>query len=154
MDVLAFAPCNPTLTAVLEDLVRVEVSRVVLDTDAEPQSVHLTEVGGERTFPIVIGFFEANEINRRLFERTSARPLTHELLVRVLSTVGWNLAKVVVTDLRETTFFAVLVLARQTDADAEQKFVDCRPSDAIALAVQVRAPIFVARKVFDAVAIG
>ena len=81
--------------------------------------------------------------------------MTHDLITRILHTLEFEITKVIIKELREMTFYAVLELQRRDSEhhDAE-KYVDCRPSDAIALAVQTGARIFVARKVLDEVAPG
>ena len=132
----------------MDELVRVHLSRVVIQEKGDHQYIHLRDNDSERSFPIVIGFTEAAEINRKLRDIVAPRPMTHDLIGRVLDGVGWDLKRVVINDLRDGTFFAVLVLAREGEDDRE---VDCRPSDAIALAVQAHAPIFVAKKVLDLV---
>jgi len=137
-----------------EDLIEVELARVVIQEKGDQQILHLRQRNGQRSFSIVIGFNEAAEINRKVLGYQSMRPLTHDLLGRVLQKVEWRLARVVVNDLREHTFYANLVLApgggkpKETE---EAREVDCRPSDAICLAVQTHAPIFVKRKVLDQV---
>lgn len=138
------------------DLVEVELARVVIHQKGDQQYIHLREKHGNRSFPIVIGFTEVEEINRKLCGVQPPRPLTHDLVGRILSTLGWRLHRVVVSELREGTFYATLVLQPRdagTTTDGSEKVVDCRPSDAIALAVQTQAPILVAREVFDALAI-
>jgi bifunctional DNase/RNase len=138
------------------DLVEVELARVVIHQKGDQQYIHLREKHGSRSFPIVIGFTEVEEINRKLCGVQPPRPLTHDLVGRILSTLGWRLHRVVVNELREGTFYATLVLQPRdagTTTDGSEKVVDCRPSDAIALAVQTQAPILVAREVFDALAI-
>jgi bifunctional DNase/RNase len=129
------------------DLVEVELSRVVLQEKGDNQFIHLRERGNGRTMTIVIGWNEATEINRKLCDQPTQRPLTHDLIGRILATVGWRLARVVVNELRENTFFALLVLV---DGDGNERTVDCRPSDAVALAVQFHAQLFVARDVMEA----
>jgi hypothetical protein len=131
----------------MDDLVRVHLSRVIIQEKDDSQYIHLQEQDGERSFPIVIGFNEAAEINRKLRAIAAPRPMTHDLIGSILRTLDWELQRVVVTDLKQGTFFAKLVVGR----DTEVREVDCRPSDAIALAVQLGCPIFVARKVLDLV---
>ncbi len=132
----------------MSEVVEVQLSRVVIQEKDDQQFLHLSEKDGHRTFPIVIGFNEAAEINRKLRGIESPRPMTHDLVTRIIGAVGWTLDKVIISDLRESTFYATLELS---DGE-QQKYVDCRPSDAIALAVQTQARIFVARKVLDIVA--
>ena len=137
------------------ELVEVELARVVIHQKGDQQYIHLRERHGSRGFPIVIGYHEVEEINRKLCGVQPPRPLTHDLVGRVVSALGHRLQKVVINELREGTFYAMLVLVPK-DAPAgdpaAQCTVDCRPSDAIALAVQTGAPIHVARAVFDEMA--
>jgi bifunctional DNase/RNase len=134
-----------------EDLIEVELARVVIQEKGDQQILLLRQRSGQRSFSIVIGFNEAAEINRKVLGYQSLRPLTHDLLGRVLEKVDWRLARVVVNDLRDHTFYANLVLSGPGDGPTETREVDCRPSDAICLAVQTHAPIFVKRKVLDVV---
>lgn len=134
------------------DLVEVELARVVIHQKGDSQLIHLRERHGKRGFPIVIGYNEVEEINRKLCGVQPPRPLTHDLVGRILSTLGYRLHRVIISELREATFYATLVLMPRdagTQSDGGEKTVDCRPSDAIALAVQTGAPILVARDVFE-----
>jgi len=112
------------------------------------QVIVLKEAGGERTFPIVIGFFEAAAIDRRIKGHRMPRPMTHDLLGSVIEAMGGRLTKVVVTDLKDHTFYASLVI----DRGGEEILVDARPSDAVALAVAGSTPIFVEDHVLNDVA--
>ena len=139
------------------DLIEVELARVVIQQKGEQQYIHLREIGGaQRSFPIVIGFHEIEEINRKLNGVQAPRPLTHDLVGRLVKELGWRITRVVVTELSEGTFFANLVLLPADPAASKaaeyERHVDCRPSDAIALAVQTGARMFVARDVLDVVA--
>lgn len=146
----------------MSELIEVELARVVLQEKGDQQFLHMRERGGERSFPIVIGFAEAAEINRKLRNAQMPRPMTHDLIGKLLETLGWSLDHIVIHDLRETTFYALLVLRQAANQEGgaqkgepqkvSERSVDCRPSDAIALAVQVRCKMFVERKVLDAVA--
>ncbi|GAH77460.1 unnamed protein product, partial [marine sediment metagenome] len=119
--------------------VRVELVRIMINEAGDHQVIVLKEVGGERAFPIVIGFFEAAAIDRRLKGLQLPRPLTHDLLGGVIEALGGRLAKVVVTDLRDHTFYANLVI----DRNGDEVRVDARPSDAIALGIANDTPIFI-----------
>lgn len=138
------------------DLVEVELARVVIHQKGDQQFIHLRERHGPRGFPIVIGYNEVEEINRKLCGVEPPRPLTHDLVGRILKSLGHRLHRVVISELREGTFYATLTLRPSSgssdDDGAQDRTVDCRPSDAIALAVQTGAPILVAREVFEAVA--
>ena len=138
------------------DLVEVELARVVIHQKGDQQYIHLRERHGPRGFPIVIGYTEVEEINRKLCGVDPPRPLTHDLVGKILLSLGHRLHRVVISELREGTFYASLVLTprdKGTSTDGSERTVDCRPSDAIALAVQTGAPIHVAREVFEAVAV-
>lgn len=132
----------------MDDPVEVELSRMVLHAKADQQCVYLRVVGGERSFRIVIGGYEAAEIHRKVCGDTLRRPMPHDLIGRILESTGHRLERVVITALRDDTFYAALHLAGENG----EKVVDCRPSDGIALAVQTKAKIYAAREVLDAVA--
>ena len=136
------------------ELVEVELARVVIHQKGDQQYLHLRERHGTRSFPIVIGYNEVEEINRKLCGVEPPRPLTHDLVGRILKSLDHRLHRVVISELREGTFYATLLLVARGEEAAHdnQRNVDCRPSDAIALAVQTGAPIHVAREVFEAVA--
>ena len=138
------------------DLVEVELSRVIIQQKGDQQFLNLKERQGGRVFSIVIGFHEVEEINRKLHAVETQRPLTHDLVGRVIQNLDHRLHRVVVNDLRDGTFYAFLGLVPKNaapDSQIEEVRVDCRPSDAIALAVQTQARIFVARHVLDEVAV-
>ena len=137
------------------ELVEVQLSRVVIQRKEDQQFIYLKEKQGERAFPIVIGFNEVEEINRKLNGIQVPRPMTHDLVGRVVKALGFKVSRAVITELRDSTFFANLVLVPivpPKEGEGEERNVDCRPSDAIALAVQTGARIFVAREILDVVA--
>lgn len=125
----------------------VELFRIVITETSPQQVIFLKEKGGDRSFPIVIGIHEAVAINRRLEGRPGPRPLTHDLLALVIEAMGGRLERIVINDLRDSTFIAKLVIQR----DGEAIEVDSRPSDAIALGSAFNTPIFVAEHVFEQV---
>ena len=137
------------------DLVEVELARVVIHQKGDQQFIHLRERHGNRGFPIVIGYNEVEEINRKLCGVQPPRPLTHDLVGRILATLGHRLHRVIISELRDSTFYATLVLLPRDAGTSPggEKLVDCRPSDTIALAVKTGAPILVARDVFDSQAV-
>ncbi|HET6429188.1 MAG TPA: bifunctional nuclease family protein [Phycisphaerae bacterium] len=130
--------------------VAVQLSRIIISETSPRQIIFLSEVGGPRSFPIEIGIHEALAIDRRLKGIETSRPLTHELLASVIGAMGGRLARIVVSDLREHTFYATLYIER----DGEVIEVDSRPSDAIALGVAYETPMFVAEHVLDQVVAG
>lgn len=135
----------------MAEAVEVQLSRLIIQEKDLNQFIYLTVKGQTRSFPIVIGFPEANEIKRKLRHEEPQRPMTHDLVTRVLRASGMFIERVEISDLQDNTFYATLHLQPE-DGEGEEKLVDCRPSDAIALAVQARTPIYVARKVLDLVA--
>ncbi len=130
-----------------EQYVEVELSKIVIREKSPEQYIYLKEIGGQRTFPIVIGIFEAIAINRRIKGEIPERPMTHDLLSGVLDELDARLERVLVTDLKGDTFHANLLLR----TNGKTVIVDSRPSDAIALAVRQDARIFVSETVLDQV---
>ena len=128
--------------------IRCELVRIMITETGDHQVIVLKESEGKRAFPIVIGFFEAAAIDRRIKGHVLPRPMTHELLSSVIEAMGGRLQKVIVTDLKDHTFFADLVIHR----NGAEVHVDARPSDAIALAVAGSTPIFVEEHVLNEVA--
>ena len=129
--------------------VLMELSRVIVSELNDQQAMYLREVGGTRTFPILIGQFEAQAINRQLLEEEPFRPMTHTLLRNVITALGGSIEEVMITEMKEHTYFAVLKI-RVGDTVHE---IDCRPSDAIAMAVHYSPilPIYVAEQVLNEV---
>ena len=123
--------------------VHMELSRIFIREMTDMQIIELTEVDGERTFPIVIGLPEAFAIERRLKGIEIPRPQTHDLLASVIGHLGGELKEIVVTDLVDGTFYAKLIIVQ----DGQEVEVDSRPSDAIALGVAENVPIYVAEEV-------
>lgn len=107
--------------------------------------VLLKESEGERYLPIWIGMFESEAIAMRLQGTAVPRPLTHDLLVNVVTEMGGVIQYVVINDLNDSTFYARLAIER----GGELQLVDSRPSDAIALAVRTSVPIYVEESVMD-----
>ncbi|MEW6741995.1 MAG: bifunctional nuclease family protein [Planctomycetota bacterium] len=128
-------------------MIECQLARMVLRDTADQQYVYLREKDGARSFPIVIGIFEAAEINRKLGGEQTARPLTHDLIHNILGELGGRIVRIVVDQLRDNVFHAKL----HVEHGGETHQIDSRPSDAIALAVAVGAPIFVEEEVLDAV---
>lgn len=121
--------------------------RIIISEIHEQQFVELREVDGPRKFTIVIGVFEAASIDRRVKKIPSTRPLTHDLICNAIDELGGELRDIVISELREGTYFAKLRVAR----DGEIVEIDCRPSDAIAIAVTADSPIYVSDEVLDEV---
>jgi len=126
-------------------MVRMTVAHLGLDRTTNTPVVILREDGGERTLSIWIGPPEANAIAMELRGDKPARPMTHDLLKQVLTGLGGELKRVTITGLRENTYLAELLVAR----DDHFFQVDSRPSDSIALAVRCEAPIYVNEDLLD-----
>ena len=124
----------------------VKVMGIVVDPKASNPVVVLVDLSGQKALPIWIGVFEAEAISRGLEDVVTLRPMTHDLMKQILDTFQVTLNRVVIHDLKENTFYANLYL----NIEGEELIVDSRPSDAIALAVRVKAPIFVAEAVIEA----
>lgn len=118
-------------------LVQMELARIIISDVNEQQVVYLREIEGQRAFPILIGIFEAASINRHVKGEDSQRPLTHDLLRNTIEQLGGELQDVVINNLQDHTYFALLRVKR----DGELIEIDSRPSDAIALAVQFKPPL-------------
>ena len=127
--------------------VPMELSRIIISEINDQQVIYLKEIDGDRSFPILIGIFEATSIDRRVKGFDSPRPLTHDLVVNVVENLGGELQDVVINELREHTYFARLRVRHE----GELVEIDSRPSDAIAVAVTCRPPlpIYVAEEVLN-----
>ncbi len=121
------------------------LSRIIISETGEQQIIYLREVGGERSFPIMIGIFEATSIDRRVKGIVPPRPLTHDLLANAIDLLGGEVQDIYINELRDHTYFAKLRIKHE----GELIEVDSRPSDAIAVAVTVDVPIYVAEDVID-----
>ena len=130
-------------------LVQMELARIIMSDVNDEQAVYLREVDGHRSFPILIGIFEAASINRHVKGEPTERPLTHDLLRKTIEALGGEIEDVVINNLNDHTYFALLRIRQ----DNELTEIDCRPSDAIALAVQFRPalPIYVDDSVLEQV---
>jgi bifunctional DNase/RNase len=105
----------------------------------------LKAVGGEQVLPIWVGIFEANAIALELEKTTTPRPMTHDLMRNIARGLNAAVRKVVVSELRDDTFYAMIWM----DHEGETVAIDARPSDAIALALRWDCPIYVSRAVLD-----
>jgi len=121
-------------------MIRVELSKIIIDEKRQDQIIVLKEKDGERQFPIVIGFLEASSIKMKLSGVEPPRPMTHDLLVSVIEGLGTKLQKVIIDKMINNTFHAKLELKFR---NGRKKMIDARPSDGIALVVRTGAEIFV-----------
>jgi bifunctional DNase/RNase len=119
--------------------VEMKVRGLALDPVSNMPIIILRDEDEKRSLPIWVGIFEANAIALELEKITTPRPMTHDLIKNILESVEAKVEKIVVNDLRDNTFFAMIHLR----LGEEEITVDSRPSDAIALALRVGASIFV-----------
>jgi bifunctional DNase/RNase len=126
-------------------LVEAKVSGVAMDDRYKSPVIILQEKDGERVLPIWIGGSEAHAIMAQLAGKKFQRPLTHDLLVNVIKDLKAKVLKVTITDLKDNTFYAEVLLQRQN----ELVTIDARPSDSIALAVRTNSPIYIAEKLLE-----
>jgi len=125
--------------------IEMTIKGLMVDPITNMPIVILRDKEGNRVLPIWVGIFEANAIALQIENISTPRPMTHDLLRNVIQDLHASVQKVVVCDLQENTFYALIYLSLNGDTLA----VDARPSDAIALALRTRAPIFVEDTVID-----
>lgn len=121
-------------------MLEMELNKIVIDEKRHEQLIVLKEKNGDRLLPIVIGLAEASAIKLKISGFEPARPLTHDLLYTTIKYLEANIEKIIIDKLEETTFHAKIVLR---SSSGNEKIIDARPSDSIALAVRAHAPIFV-----------
>ncbi|HET7854471.1 MAG TPA: bifunctional nuclease family protein [Candidatus Methylomirabilis sp.] len=124
-------------------LIRMTVRGIALDPITNMPIIILKDVEEKRALPIWVGIFEANAIALELEKIATPRPMTHDLIKNILDGLGATVQQIVVNDLKDNTFFAVI----EVNHNGNMVSIDSRPSDAIALALRVNAPIFVTEKV-------
>jgi bifunctional DNase/RNase len=127
------------------NFVEVVVDSIRVSLMSPQRIIILRELDSDRFLPIWIGPFEADAITLSLQELEVARPLTHDLLRNVLQTLDANVLRVNITELKDDVFYARIVLS----VNGRELEIDSRPSDALALAVRVNVPIFVAEEVME-----
>jgi bifunctional DNase/RNase len=125
--------------------IEMTIKGLMVDPITNMPIIILRDKDGQRVLPIWVGVFEANAIALQIENVTTPRPMTHDLLKNVIQDLRGRIEKIVVSDLKENTFYALIYLT----VGGEVMAVDARPSDAIALALRARAPIFVEEKVID-----
>jgi bifunctional DNase/RNase len=125
--------------------IEMTIKGLMVDPITNMPIIILRDKEGQRVLPIWVGVFEANAIALQIENVTTPRPMTHDLLRNVIQDLRAHIDKIVVSDLKENTFYALIYLTVNGDVVA----IDARPSDAIALALRARAPIFVEEQVID-----
>ena len=126
-------------------VVEVKINGLAVDAQAKSHVVILKEKDGERVLPIWIGPAEAQAIARELAGQRFQRPLTHDLLANIVEGLKAKVTRVVISELKDNTFFAQLLV----DRDGEAVVIDARPSDSIAVALRCGADIFVNEKLLN-----
>jgi hypothetical protein len=121
------------------------ISGLTVDPITNSPIVILREVEGDQTLPIWIGVLEATAIASELEGIKFSRPMTHDLIKSILDMAGIEVLRIEVSDLKNNTYYALIHIKK----DGKEMLIDARPSDAIALSLRVKAPIFVAQQVID-----
>jgi uncharacterized protein len=132
-------------TAAAKAEVEMQIRGLVIDPLTNMPIVVLKDVAGDTVLPIWVGIFEANAIQEELEKMTRPRPMTHDLLRNLARGLNAAVRKVVVSELRDDTYYAVIWM----EHDGETVAIDSRPSDAIALALRWDCPIYATRAVLD-----
>ena len=127
-------------------MIEMELFEIRIDEShwRQPQVILLKEKNGTRVLPIVIGLFEAQSIYIKINNLPTVRPFSHDLLADILIQLGGRLDRILIDELKEETFYAKLFVATH---QGKQLMIDSRPSDAIALALRLRTPIYVEEEV-------
>jgi uncharacterized protein len=126
-------------------MIEVVIDSIRISLISQHRIVMLRDIDGDRQLPIWIGPCEAEAITIELQDVEIARPVTHDLLKNVISEMGGTVSHILINELKEQVYFARLFV----DVDGRMLEVDCRPSDAIAVAVRAKVPIFVDESVLD-----
>lgn len=126
-------------------LIEMFIKGLMIDPVTNMPIVILRDEDGQRTLPIWVGPVEANAIALQIENVAPPRPMTHDLLRNLLTDLGGRLVRVIISDLHDGTFYAYLEIAREDGP----LFVDARPSDALALSIRTKAPVFVDTAVMD-----
>ena len=127
-------------------MIEMKVEGLTLDPLTNMPIIILKDLSGTRALPIWVGFFEANAIALEIEKISTPRPMTHDLMKNMIFGLKAQVNHILVSELKDNTFYAVISLI----SDGGTFSIDSRPSDAIALALRVKAPIFVDEKVIDA----
>jgi bifunctional DNase/RNase len=127
--------------------IEVKIRGLMMDPSSGTPIIILKDINSETMLPIWVGAYEANAIALEIEKISPQRPMTHDLLRNVILEMGASIERVIVTELRDNTFFAMIIMK---DRAGESVMIDARPSDAIALALRVDCPIFVNEDVIRA----
>ena len=132
-----------------KELIKVNVYRLFVDPASQQPVVTLVDAQEKRAFPIWIGLTEAQAIQSELEGIEHFRPLTHDLLARILTKINGRVHRVIITHTKDNVFYATLVI----EYDGSLIEIDARPSDSIVMALKFKAPIFIARSLFEKMSI-
>ena len=127
-------------------MVEMKVEGLTLDPLTNMPIIILKDLAGDKALPIWVGYFEANAIALEIEKINTPRPMTHDLLNNIISSLQAKVKHILVTDLKDNTFFAEISVVQ----NGSDMTIDSRPSDAIALALRSKSPIFVEEKVIEA----
>jgi uncharacterized protein len=125
--------------------IEMTIKGLMVDPITNMPIIILRDRDGQRVLPIWVGIFEANAIALQMENIATPRPMTHDLLRNVIQDLSGTVRKIVVSDLKDNTFYALIYV----ETPMETVAIDARPSDAIALALRTQAPIFVEETVID-----
>jgi uncharacterized protein len=125
--------------------IEMTIKGLMVDPITNMPIIILRDKDGQRVLPIWVGIFEANAIALQMENIATPRPMTHDLLRNIIQDLSGTVRKIVVSDLKDNTFYALIYV----ETVAETVAIDARPSDAIALALRTQAPIFVEESVID-----
>lgn len=127
-------------------MIQMKVMGIALDTRTGSPIVVLHDKENRRALPIWIGSAEASSIIRKIENLSVSRPMTHDLIISMIDKTGYKISKVEINDVEKETYYAIIYLE---DKNGQFVEIDARPSDAIAIAIRVDAPIFVSAKVLS-----
>ena len=125
-------------------MIEMKVMGIALDTRTGSPIVVLHDKDNRKALPIWIGSAEASAIIRKIENLVVARPMTHDLIINIIENTGYDLDRIEIKDVEKETYFASIILKNDEGEEVE---IDSRPSDAIAVAIRIDAPIFVSSKV-------
>lgn len=131
----------------MSSVIEVSVGGLAFDEKTKSHVVILREANGDRVLPIWIGPAEASAIAMEIAGKKFQRPLTHDLMATIVKGLKAKVSKIIISDLRDNTFYANIVLEREKDNEIVN--VDARPSDSIALALRTQSPIYLSETLLD-----
>lgn len=127
-------------------MIEMKVMGIALDTRTGSPIVVLHDIENRRALPIWIGSAEASSIIRKIENLSVTRPMTHDLVISIIEKTGYQISKVEINDVEKETYFATIFLEDENGNEIE---IDSRPSDAIAIAIRIDAPIYVTANVLS-----